>query len=139
MNFKPYYHSWQDLQIASNWNNSFNVCYSWNQVVKASVSDNAWIVVNNEIFDLTQLRNDIDNSLKNGNLEKEIFEIVNDVNFKDLISAPWGRDKSEQFQYPNAQLHYSALLKGYFIGVIDFRESFQCKTSNFLMIAIGYP
>lgn len=132
--FEPYYHSLQDFQIASNWPVKYDLCFAWFQVSEASGSDNAWIVINNEIFNISELKKDIQSCLDQGTLEKEIYDIFNDFNFKTVISAPWGRDKSDFFNYPDSRGHYEKLLKGYRIGVVDYRESFQCKASNFLMI-----
>ena len=134
-NFDPFFHSWQDFQIASNWPIKYDVCFNWTEISEASGSDNAWIVINNEIFNITELKRDVYSCLDNGTLEKEIYDIINDFNFKSIISAPWGRDKSELFNYPSSKEHYHKLLKGYRIGIVDYRKSFQCKTSNFLMIA----
>lgn len=130
-NFEPFFHSWQDLKIASNWPISYDLCYSWDQISDASTSEKAWIVINNDVFDISELNRDTKN-LKT--LEKEISEIVSNSNFKALISAPWGRDKSDFFRYNDSNEHFEKLLTGYKIGVVDYRESFQCKSSNFLMI-----
>lgn len=130
-NFEPFFHSWQDLQIASNGPISYDLCYSWNQILTASTSENAWIVIDNDIFDISELNRDINGF---GALDKDILEIIEDYNFQNITSAPWGRDKSDLFRYQNARDHFEALLKGYKIGVVDYRESFQCKSSNFLMV-----
>ena len=133
--FEPYYHSFQDFKIASNWPKSFDLCYNWKQISSASTSTTAWIVIDDKVFNITDLKNDLNDSDILNSIEKDIITVINDNNFKELISAPWGRDKSELFRYPKSGEHYDILLKGYQIGVIDYRESFQCKTSNFLMIA----
>jgi chitin synthase len=130
-NFEPFFHSWQDLNVASNWPISYDLCYSWDQISDAATSEKAWIVIDNDVFDISELNSDTKN-LKD--IEKDISEIFSDSNFKALISAPWGRDKSVLFRYHNSHEHFEALLKGYKIGVVDYRESFQCKSSNFIMI-----
>lgn len=135
INFEPYYHSTQDFQIASHWPKAFDLCYSWKQITDASSSDKAWIVLDDKVFSITDLKKDIELSMAQGNLEKEFIEIINDADFRNLTSAPWGRDKTEFFRYPKSNYHYEYLLKGYQIGVVDYRESFQCKSSNILMIA----
>ena len=133
-NFEPFFHSYQDFQIASNWPAKYDLCFTWFQISEASGSDSAWIVINNEIFSISELKEDIQSCLDRGSLEKEVFDIFNDFNFKSIISAPWGRDNSKMFNYPGSRDHYEKLLKGYRVGVVDYRESFQCKASNFLMI-----
>ena len=130
-NFEPFFHSWQDLKISSNWPISYDLCYSWDQISDASTSEKAWIVINNDVFDISGLNKDTKDL---NNLENEIAQIMTDSNFKNLISAPWGRDKTDFFRYKNSKDHFEALLEGYKIGVVDYRESFQCKSSNFLMI-----
>lgn len=130
-NFDPFYHSWQDLQIASYWPISYDLCHSWDEISESSTSEKAWIVIDNNVFDISQLNQETKDL---GALENEIYEIVIDSNFKELTSAPWGRDKSDLFRYHNSHEHFETLLKGYKIGVVDYRESFQCKSSNVLMI-----
>ena len=134
-NFEPYFHSLQDFQIASNWPKSFDVCFTWDQISNANTSEKAWIVIDNQIFDISSMQSDMKNLISNNNMDSSVFGIVNDNNFKDLVSAPWGRDKTELFQYPDAQEHYETILQGYQIGIVDYRESFQCKSSNFMMIS----
>lgn len=129
-NFEPFFHSWQDFKIASNLPISYDLCYTWDLISDSATSEKAWIVIDNDIFDISELNTDIKNL--NG-LENDISEIISNSNFNALISAPWGRDKSEFFRYHNSREHFEALLRGYKIGVVDYRESFQCKSSNFLM------
>lgn len=134
MNFKPEFHSFQALQVASNWQTSYDLCFSQEEISKSSLSDSAWIILNNEVFNISSLRNELALITAKGNIEPELLLIMHDENFNKLIDAPWGRDKSNQFKYTESESHYNLLLKGYVIGVVDYRESFQCKTSNFLMI-----
>lgn len=132
--FEPYFHSWQDLQIATNWSQAYDLCFSWEIVSQASTSDTAWIVINGLIFDIASLKREIDLSIKSASLNEDIRNVIENENFIKLISAPWGRDKSNQFRYDDSHHHFDILLKGYQIGVIDYRDSFQCKMSNILMI-----
>lgn len=128
--FEPYFHSPQDLTVATSWLPCYDLCRSWDEIKSASTSDHAWIVIDGKIYDITELRKDINLP----DLDSEILTVARNENFTRLIDAPWGRDKSEFFRYPEANEHYEMLLKGYEIGVVDFRKSWQCKASNFIML-----
>ena len=82
--FDPFFHSWQDFQIASNWPAKYDLCFTWLEIAEASGSDNAWIVINNEIFNITELRRDVYSCLNQGTLEKDIYDIINEKSFSLL-------------------------------------------------------
>lgn len=130
LTFKPHFHSMQDLMVAYHWPKSFDVCYDWTQIGSATTSDNAWIVIDSKVYDVSRFKSDI-SALER--VPAEIKSVLDDPNFSKLIDAPWGRDKSKFARYPQAQEHLK-LLDGYAKGVLDYRKSPQCKASNAIMV-----
>lgn len=131
LNFRPHFHSIQDLMVAYHWPKSYNVCYDWKEIASASTSDNAWIVIDSKIYNVSKFKVDATLLAEMGSADYQAA--LRDENFLKLIQAPWGRDKSKLAKYDDAQMHLR-LLDGYVKGVVDYRKSPQCKASNAIMI-----
>ncbi len=131
LNFKPHFHSLQDLLVAYHWPRSFDVCYDWNVIKAASTSDKAWIVIGSKVYDISKFKADL--AALKGYQPEALQTALKDEKFAKIIQAPWGRDKSNFAMYEGSQDHLR-LLDGYVKGVVDYRQSARCKTSNAIML-----
>ena len=133
--FKPFFHSTEDTLVGMSTQSSWDLCFDWNRIGKASTRREAWIVVHGRIYSIDQLLDEYEAASRTSLVSLEqIAEFITHPDFAEAISPPWGRDKTRYFDYASSKMHINYLLESYFVGVVDMRQSAQCILSSYLLL-----
>jgi chitin synthase len=113
-----YMHSMDSLGIMISLPKQYYVGIPHRILYDGFTSSKAKVSIFNAVYDISSLVG------KWGKLSPEAVE---------ALSAPWGVDKSGEFKYPHATRDIE-ILRDYFIGVLDERNSFNCRLGNYLLV-----